>query len=107
LFKNPIGHFWVYTTDNPKKLNAQQLQEEYYKNDDYGFKYDDTYPTIAGVQAYKQARYDLGVIEDYYIPYAGKVYKLEFEFNFDPNDKKSEEIKNLIGQILSTFKFTN
>ena len=106
LFSGVDGHFWIFIENDTKNLDATEIKEDYYKNDEYGYQYEDSFVKIAGVDSYKQGRYDSGVIEKYYIPYSGKIYRIEFEFNFDlPNQKLSQDKTSLINQILSTFKF--
>ena len=108
LFSGADGHFWVFIENNTKNLDAAGLKDDYYKNDEYGYQYQDSFVKVAGVNSYKQGRYDLGVIEKYYIPKSGKIYRIEFEFNFDtPNQNLKESKINLISDVLSTFKFTN
>lgn len=108
VFSGADGYFWVFIENNTKNLDATGLRDDYYKNDEYGYQYQDSFVKVAGVNSYKQGRYDLGVIEKYYIPKSGKVYRLEFEFNFDtPNQNLKESKINLISDVLSTFKFTN
>lgn len=108
LFSGTDGHFWVFIENNTKNLDAEGLMVDFYKNDGYGYQYQDSFMKVAGVNSYKQGRYDLGVIERYYIPKNGKIFRIEFEFNFNAPDQNSKESKiSLISDILSTFKFTN
>lgn len=105
LFSGADGHFWLRINDNTSKFDAAAIKEDYYKNDSYGYKYEDTFMDIAGVQSYKQARYDLGVIERYFVPKNNKIFNLDFEFNFPtPNEEKNKEIKDLITQIITSIK---
>lgn len=105
LFSGTDGHFWLKINDNNSKFNANNIKEDYYKNDTYGYQYEDSFVDIAGVQSYKQARYDLGVIERYFIPKNNKIFNLDFEFNFTtPNEEKNKEIKDLINKIISSVK---
>lgn len=108
LFSSADGHFWIFVENSTKNLDAAGIKDDYYKNDTYGYQYQDSFVKVAGVNSYKQGRYDLGVIEKYYIPKGGKVYRIEFEFNFNtPNQNLRDSKINLISKILSTFKFTN
>ncbi|MFA4872759.1 MAG: hypothetical protein WC659_02380 [Patescibacteria group bacterium] len=108
LFSGTDGHFWIFVENNTKNLDAAGIKDDYYKHDEYGYQYQDTFVKVAGANAYKQGRYDLGVIERYYIPKNGKIYKVGFEFNFDtPNQNIKENKINLIRNIISTFKFEN
>ena len=55
------------------------------------------------METYKQGRYDLGVIEKYYIPHSSKIFEFNFEFNFDtPDETKSSTVKALIYNIMNT-----
>lgn len=108
LFSGTEGHFRIFIENNAKNLDAAGLKDDYYKNDDYGYQYQDSFVKVAGVNSYKQGRYDFGVIENYYIPKRGKIYRINFEFNFDaPNQNLKENKISLISKVLSTFKFTN
>ena len=108
LFSGADGHFWVFIENNTKNLDAAGLKDDYYKNDEYGYQYQDSFVKVAGVNSYKQGGYDLGVIEKYYIPKNGKIYRIEFEFNFNlPNQQLSNSKIDQISKILSTFKLIN
>lgn len=101
------GHFWLKVEDNVKKLDANGLKNDFYANDEYGFQYEDSFISVGNIKTYKQGRYDLGVIENYFIPRGGNVVKLKFEFNFDKQNKKlNTDSKLLIERIISTLKFT-
>lgn len=105
LFSGADGHFWLRINDNTSKFDANSIKEDYYKNDGYGYGYEDSFLDIAGVNSYKQARYDLGVIEKYFIPKNNKIFNLDFEFNFPiPNEEKNKEFKDLINKIITSIK---
>ncbi len=102
-FNNSQGNFSVLAEKDPQNRDTNTLKADFYKNDDYGYQYEDSFITIAGAPAYKQGRYDLGVIEKYRIPKNGIVYTIGFEFNFDPkNQLMINDTKALIQSILST-----
>jgi len=108
LFSGTGGHFWIFIEDNVKNLDAAGIKDDYYENDDYGYQYQDSFVKVAGINSYKQGRYDTGVIEKYYIPMNDKIYRIEFEFNFSlPNQQLSNAKKVLVNSILSTLKFTD
>jgi hypothetical protein len=103
LFTSEGGHFWVKIYDNEEGLSVQEIKEDYYSNDTYGYQYEDTFPAFRQMETYKQGRYDLGVIEKYYIPHSSKIFEFNFEFNFDtPDETKSSTVKALIYNIMNT-----
>jgi len=107
LFSNSAGHFWLTIENNPENLDASGIKENYYNNESYGYQYEDSFPIIAGIKSYKQSRYDLGVIEKYYIPRKNTIIGLEFEFNFKiPDENLLQEKKDIINNVLTTLKFT-
>lgn len=108
IFSSQDGHFAIYIENNIKKLDAAGLKNDFEQNDEYGYRYQDSFVKVAGVDAYKQGRYDLGVIEKYSIPKSGKIYRVEFEFNFDTANQNLKESKiHFIRDVLSTFAFTD
>ncbi|HZI95790.1 MAG TPA: hypothetical protein VFD40_01230, partial [Candidatus Paceibacterota bacterium] len=99
------GYFLLSVKDNTDKKNAIEIKNDYYNNDAYGYQYEDSYLDIGGVTSYKQGRYDLGVIENYFIPKDDKIIYFNFEFNFEASDDSiKNDKKELIKDILSTFK---
>ena len=103
--KDDSGYFWLSIIENPDKKNALEIKNDYYKNDAYGYQYEDSYLDIGGIRSYKQGRYDLGVIENYFIPKGDKIIYFNFEFNFESaDDSAKNDKKELIKDILSTFK---
>ena len=60
---------------------------------------------MAGINTYKQARYDLGVIERYYILHNNKIIRISFEFNFIPQTEELlVEKKAIIVGIINTLE---
>ncbi len=106
LFVGPEGHFWASVSGNSKNLDPQGIKDDYYKNDQYGYQYQDTYPKVAGIISYEQARYDLGIIERYHIPTNGKIYELNFEFNFSDKSLASG-YHDIIDKVIASVKFTD
>ena len=107
LFSGPDGYFWILVKDDAENLDPAGIRDDYYKNDTYGYAYQDSFAKINGVDAYQQSRYDLGVIERYYFPKDGKIYTIAFEFNFStPNQQLTDSMKTLIKKIITTFKLT-
>ncbi|MBT4209828.1 MAG: hypothetical protein HOE19_02875 [Candidatus Komeilibacteria bacterium] len=105
LFANDEGYLKVSEEQNLNNLDAEGVKENYYANDTYGYQYEDSYLKISGVEAYKQGRYDLGIIERYYIPTKDTIYKFEFEFNFEDESVK-EKHHYIIDSIINNFKFS-
>jgi|APSaa5957512622_1039677.scaffolds.fasta_scaffold03962_3 hypothetical protein len=106
LFKSEQGHFWLKAEDNIKNLKtSQEIKDDFYANDGYGYSYEDTFIEVAGINTYKQARYDLGVIERYYILHNNKIIRISFEFNFIPQTEELlVEKKAIIVGIINTLE---
>jgi hypothetical protein len=105
LFSATDGHFWIFIDDNNQYLDAIKIKDN--NKGDLGYSYQESFVLVGGINSFKQGRYDLGVIEKYYIPKGNKIFRIEFEFNFDyPDQILEEDKKELINQILPTFKFT-
>jgi len=106
LFDSDEGHFWFRIADNEDNLDAQGIMDFYYANDGYGYQYEDSFVTIADINSYKQGRYDLGIIENYFIPSGDQVFNLSFEFNFDENNTELfDEYSQIISDIINSFVF--
>lgn len=107
-FSDISGHFWVIIKNNEMNLDAESIAANYHVNDGYGYSYEESFVTFNDMQSYKQARYDLGIIENFYIPRKGKIYQINFEFNFNTsNIELKRKIEKRITKINSTFKFIN
>jgi len=105
-FSDGLGHFWLYIKSNPEKKDADAIRNEYYQNDIYGYSYEEEFPLIYRVKAFKQGRYDLGVIEKYYIPYEDHIFIFDFEYNFNqPNESLRDRKKLEISRIIDTLVF--
>ncbi|MDP2656669.1 MAG: hypothetical protein Q8P11_03855 [bacterium] len=108
LFSTTDGYFRISTKNNDISTDPIAIKDSYYRNDQYGYQYQDSFPIIAGVKSYKQGRYDGGVMERYFVPYSGKIYTIEFEFSFYPPDQALSDTKiAFIQNVISTMSFTN
>ncbi|MDP2812472.1 MAG: hypothetical protein Q8O32_02150 [bacterium] len=109
LFGASGGHFWLKVSDNIKDLKtAQGLKDDFYANNSYGYKYQDSFVTISGLDIYKQGRYDLGVIENYYFLLDDKIVKFNFEFNFDAKDQDLEnKYKSLTADVVNSINYNS
>ena len=106
LFNSDEGHFWLRIADNEDNLDAQGIMELYYNTVPYGFEYNDSFIDIAGINSYKQTRYDLGIIENYFIPLNDKVFSFSFEFNFNPQDTELfDNYSQIISDVIDSFVF--
>lgn len=99
-------HFELVVDENTLKRDAGEIKESYYENDDSGIAYEDSYVNVGGVNSYKQGRYDdNSVVENYFIPSRGKVFKFTFEFAIDPASKNApQDAKQSIQQVMGSFK---
>lgn len=106
LFKSKQGHFWLKIEDNVKNFSSvQEIKDNYYANDSYGYQYKDSFLVVNGLDIYKQGRYDLGVIEKYYLLSNNKLISISFEFNFEPQTEELiNEKKAIIEGIINTMK---
>jgi|GEM_PF-3547631 len=95
----------VIIKDNTKNFDAVAIKDDFYKNDEYGYKYEDSYVILAGVESYKQSSYDTGILENYFIPINNKIYKFGFDFHFSPSEIQKNDTIKIINSVLSTLKF--
>lgn len=111
-FPNNQGNLTIIIEENPERWDAIEIKKKYFlsgfRDVGEGYPYKEEFLPINGINSFKQSRYDLGIIEYYFIPREYKLYKLNFEFNFSiPNENLKKSNQKVIDKILSTFKFTN
>jgi len=108
LFKSDDGHFWLKISDNDKDLKTiQDLKDDIAANNSIGGGYQGgEFIKLEGLDVYKQWRYDLGVIENYYFLLNNKIVKFNFEFNFDAKDEDLQsKYKNLIASVVNSITY--
>jgi hypothetical protein len=107
FFPNYDGNF-RFSVDEKANVNSLSDVKKYVdkrESEGEGYPYKQENVKINSKDAYMLSRYDLGVIEKYYLPDNGKLLEFDFEFNFkQPNSVSTESRKKLISDILLTFK---
>lgn len=107
--KNTATLFSIQIIDNSAHSDAKGIQTEIEINNQQGegYPYQTSFVEVAGIQSFKQGRYDDGTQEYYYIPTANQTYLLYFKFDVGTGvQTNNDQDKQLIQQILTTFQLT-